>query len=34
MNKRMLTLALATAMTFVAVPAMAQDNFPDIPENH
>lgn len=34
MNKRMLTLALATAMTFVAVPAMAQDNFPDVPENH
>ena len=34
MNKRLLTLALAVVTTMVAVPAMAQDNFPDVPENH
>ena len=34
MNKRMFALALAAAVTMIAVPAMAQDNFPDVPENH
>lgn len=34
MNKRMFTFALAAAMTVMAVPALAQDNFPDVPENH
>ena len=30
----MFALALAVAVTMIAVPAMAQDNFPDVPENH
>ena len=35
MKNRMLSLALSAAMTAMfAIPAMAQDNFPDVPENH
>ncbi|MBN8690050.1 MAG: S-layer homology domain-containing protein, partial [Armatimonadetes bacterium] len=35
MKTRTLKLALAVATTTLfVVPAMAQDNFPDVPENH